>query len=158
MTQTDRASDAAATRGNDAAGIDANGGAPGLYEPEMTARQTAQPSAETSRADVARDSSGATWPPKRADDARDSAMHTTYRGVLISVTATQNERGAWLAQISAAREGQPLALPQAEPPTAEWLTESEALRAGIERGRFLIDRSAPPADSLDPSPNPVPGK
>jgi hypothetical protein len=82
-------------------------------------------------------------------------VHTTYQGVLISVTATQNERGAWLAQISAAREGQPFALPDAEPPTPEWLTESEAFRAGIERGRFLIDRSAPSAASPDPSPNPV---
>jgi hypothetical protein len=112
--------------------------------------------AETVRADVANDSTGAVWPPERADNARDHAMHTTYRGVLISVTATQNERGAWLSHISAAREGQPLSLPHAEPPTPEWLTESEALRAGIERGRFLIDRSAPSAALPDPSPNPVP--
>jgi hypothetical protein len=74
-------------------------------------------------------------------------------GVLITVTARQNERGAWLTDISAALDGQPLTLRTAQPLTPEWLTQAEALRAGVARGRFLVDRSMASADSPNPSGN-----
>lgn len=70
-------------------------------------------------------------------------MHVTHRGVVLTVTAQRNSEGAWLAAISAYVDGKPLDLPHVEPATPEWLTESEALRAGIEHGCYLIDRYVP---------------
>lgn len=152
MTQTDRVSDEVAVHGKDAEGKDANGDSPKNRELETSGRSTAEPS----RADVASDSRIGGGRPEQVDRGRNRSMHTTHRGVLITVIAIQNERGAWLAQISATREGRPLALPHVEPSTPEWLTESEALRAGIEHGRFLVGASVPSSDVPDASPNPVP--
>jgi hypothetical protein len=82
-----------------------------------------------------------------ANDEREPAsndvMHVTHRGVVLTVTAHRNPEGAWLAAISAYVDGRPLDLPHVEPATPEWQTESEALRAGIEHGCYLIDRSVP---------------
>lgn len=70
-------------------------------------------------------------------------MRITYRGVLLSVTAKRNARGAWIPEIAALFEGRPMELSNVQPVTPEWLTEDEALRAGIEHGRYLVDRSVP---------------
>lgn len=71
------------------------------------------------------------------------AMYVTHRGVVLTVTARRNREGAWLAGIAASIDGKRLDLPYVEPVTAEWLTESEALRAGIEHGCYLVDRFVP---------------
>lgn len=79
-----------------------------------------------------------------ANDERESspgdAMHITHRGVVLTVTARKNPESAWVAQILAYVDGKPFDLPHVEPATPEWLTESEALRAGIEHGCYLVDR------------------
>jgi hypothetical protein len=77
------------------------------------------------------------------DPATSGAMRVAHRGVVLTVTAHRNSEGAWLAAISASVDGQPLDLPHVEPATPEWLTESEALRAGIEHGCYLVDRYVP---------------
>jgi hypothetical protein len=77
------------------------------------------------------------------EPAAGDAMHITHRGVVLTVTARRNSEGAWLAAISAYVDGRPLDLPSVEPATPEWLTESEALRAGIEHGCYLVDRYVP---------------
>jgi hypothetical protein len=79
---------------------------------------------------------------ERASTSSD-AMYVTHRGVVITVTARKNREGAWLADIAASLDGKPLDLPHVEPVTAEWLNESEALRAGIEHGCYLVDRFVP---------------
>lgn len=79
----------------------------------------------------------------RRDLASSGAMHVTHRGVVITVIARKNSEGAWLTAISAYIDGKPLDLPHVEPATPEWLTESEALRAGIEHGCYLVDRYPP---------------
>ncbi|SDR51852.1 hypothetical protein SAMN05443245_7039 [Paraburkholderia fungorum] len=79
----------------------------------------------------------------QSERASSGAMHVTHRGVVITVTARKNLEGAWLAAISAYIDGKPLDLPHVEPATPEWLTESEALRAGIEHGCYLVDRYLP---------------
>ncbi|WP_256701908.1 DUF6566 family protein [Burkholderia sp. SRS-W-2-2016] len=78
------------------------------------------------------------------------SVHQTrvaYRGTLIAVTAYQNARHAWIADIALIRDGQQMQLPagiaNAQPITPEWLTEAEALRAGVEHGRYLVDRALP---------------
>jgi hypothetical protein len=71
------------------------------------------------------------------------AMHITHRGVVLTVTARRNSEGSWLAAISAYIDGKPIDLPSVEPATPEWLTESEALRAGIEHGCYLIEQYVP---------------
>lgn len=84
------------------------------------------------------------YPPNQSTDiASNDAMFVTHRGVVLTVTARQNAQGAWLAGIAANVDGKALALPDAEPATAEWLTEAEALRAGVEHGCYLVDRYAP---------------
>jgi len=80
-------------------------------------------------------------------------MHLTHRGVDVTVSARQNPQGAWVDVIVASQAGKPFALPDAQPITPEWLTREEALRAGVERACFLIDRclrdSGPDRDVLD---------
>jgi hypothetical protein len=83
------------------------------------------------------------WPPSQEEPASAHGMRITYRGVLLSVTAKRNARGAWIPEIAALFEGRPMDLPNVQPVTPEWLTEDEALRAGIEHGRYLVDRSLP---------------
>jgi hypothetical protein len=71
----------------------------------------------------------------------DGTMRVTHRGVDIVVSAKQNDRGAWVARIDASVDGKPFALPDAEPVTPEWTTHAEALRDGVERGCYLVERS-----------------
>lgn len=85
----------------------------------------------------------APWPRPQEEPASTHGMRITYRGVLLSVTAKRNARGAWIPEIAALFEGRPMDLPTVQPVTPEWLTEDEALRAGIEHGRYLVDRSLP---------------
>ncbi|MGF6610023.1 hypothetical protein OKW45_004945 [Paraburkholderia sp. WSM4175] len=103
---------------------------------------------------------GRAMPAARAERDSHHAMHDAHRGALITVTAHRNSRGAWIADVSISREGRPLELPanlaNVEPVTPEWLTEAEALRAGIEQGRYLIDRTlSGGAASLSASLGPV---
>ncbi|QXE07182.1 hypothetical protein BJG93_35125 [Paraburkholderia sprentiae WSM5005] len=88
---------------------------------------------------------GRALPAAREERGSQHAMHDVYRGALITVTAHQNARDAWIADVSISRDGRPMDLPaglaNVEPVTPEWLTEAEALRAGIEHGRYLIDRA-----------------
>ncbi|MGF6807179.1 hypothetical protein OKW30_002305 [Paraburkholderia sp. Clong3] len=102
---------------------------------------------------------GRAMPAARAERGSHHAMYDAHRGALITVTAHRNSRGAWIADVSISREGRPLEIPanlaNVEPVTPEWLTEAEALRAGVEQGRYLIDRtlgggSAPLSASLGP--------
>ncbi|MFM0195074.1 hypothetical protein PQQ65_18430 [Paraburkholderia strydomiana] len=72
----------------------------------------------------------------------DGTLRVTHRGVQIVVSAKQNDRGAWVAQIGASVDGKPFALPDVEPVTPEWTTQAEALRDGVERGCYLVDRSS----------------
>ncbi len=80
-------------------------------------------------------------------------MRLTHRGIDVTVSARQNSRGAWVDVIVASQAGKPYALPDVEPINPEWLTRDEALRAGVERGCYLIDRclrdSGPDRDVLD---------
>lgn len=77
--------------------------------------------------------------------ASGQSMRVTYRGAIITVTAHQNAEQAWIADVSITLDGRPMSilpeLQNAEPVTPEWVNESEALRAGVERGRYLIDRT-----------------
>ncbi|MBB5415913.1 hypothetical protein QF000_006872 [Paraburkholderia atlantica] len=88
---------------------------------------------------------GRAMPAGRDERAPLHAMHGAHRGALITVTAHRNSRGAWIADVSISRDGRPMEIPanlaNVEPVTPEWLTEAEALRAGIEQGRYLIDRT-----------------
>src|SRR6185437_14182352 len=63
------------------------------------------------------------WPPSQEEPGSAHGMRITYRGVLLSVTAKRNERGAWIPEIAALFEGRPMDLPNVQPVTPEWLTE-----------------------------------
>ena len=76
------------------------------------------------------------------DTHSDGTMRVTHRGVDLVVSTRQNERGAWVPEIAASRNGAPFALPAVETVTPEWATQAEALRDGVERGCYLVERSS----------------
>ncbi|MBI0331798.1 hypothetical protein I6G79_33200 [Burkholderia plantarii] len=62
-----------------------------------------------------------------------------YRGHEIRVGARRNARGAWVPEIAMYRDGRPVDCPMPEPVGPEWLTAAEAVRDGVERGRYFVD-------------------
>ncbi|WP_176051046.1 DUF6566 family protein [Burkholderia sp. BCC1644] len=71
---------------------------------------------------------------------QDAQIRDPYRGHEIRVWARRNDSGAWRDEVQVFVRGERIEL--AAPPAAgpEWLTENEALLAGVERGRYLIDK------------------
>lgn len=68
----------------------------------------------------------------------DSAV-LDYLGHQVTVTAEQNLRGAWVPKITITVDGRHVSFDIPQDTTPEWLTQHEALRAGIERARYLIE-------------------
>ncbi|WP_244817978.1 DUF6566 family protein [Caballeronia sp. Lep1P3] len=64
----------------------------------------------------------------------------SFAGYDVTVTTEQVETGDWTPLIQAFRDGKPVALPQVETVEPNWATREEALRAGVEQARRLIDR------------------
>ncbi|PNL06436.1 hypothetical protein EFP20_17550 [Burkholderia glumae] len=62
-----------------------------------------------------------------------------YRGHEIQVGARRNARGGWLPEIAMYRDGRPVDCPMPEPGGPQWQTAAEAVRDGLERGRYVID-------------------
>ncbi|KVV38912.1 citramalate synthase [Burkholderia territorii] len=71
---------------------------------------------------------------------QDAQVRDPYRGHEIRVWARRNERGAWSDEVQVYVDGARIELHVPEPVGPEWLTEDEALRAGVERGRYLVDK------------------
>ncbi|KVL15324.1 DUF6566 family protein [Burkholderia cepacia] len=71
---------------------------------------------------------------------QDAQVRDPYRGHEILVWARRDERGAWRDEVQIYVGGARVELIVPEPVGPEWLTEVEALRAGVERGRYLIDK------------------
>lgn len=61
-----------------------------------------------------------------------------FMGHEIRVGATRNARGAWVADVRIYFNDVPVYMPVPELVTPEWLTQEEALRAGIEQGRRIL--------------------
>ena len=132
---------------NDPAGVGARDSrdSPELRDRDTSVDENAAPPADQS----ARASA-----PNEAHDAESSSASdvraggreasVTHRGALIVVRAHRNAEGAWIADLSITRDGQPLdpenQLSNVQPITPEWINEAEALRAGIEHGIYLVDK------------------
>lgn len=58
----------------------------------------------------------------------------------VMVMAQRNAQGAWLPQVQITRDGNPVQFDMPQEATPEWLTADEAVRAGLERARLLIER------------------
>ncbi|MCA8276654.1 hypothetical protein LGN17_29665 [Burkholderia sp. AU30280] len=71
---------------------------------------------------------------------QDAQIRDPYRGHEIRVWARRNDSGTWRGevQVYVGDERRELLVPAADGP--DWMTESEALRAGVERGRYLVDK------------------
>ncbi|WP_116141898.1 DUF6566 family protein [Trinickia diaoshuihuensis] len=75
-----------------------------------------------------------------------------YRGYNVTVSAEQGEREQWLPNIEVTREGQPVELDAPEGTGPYWATRREALQAGLERARYLLDkRDRTPLDLRNPA-------
>lgn len=77
--------------------------------------------------------------------------HLTYRGYQISVTAHQGPLKQWTAQISVSREGASINLDEPESIGPFWSTPQEAVRDGVERARYLLDRRDGVLDGRNPA-------
>jgi hypothetical protein len=69
-----------------------------------------------------------------------AAERLNHRGYDIVARPERNERGNWSASVEVTRDGARVALPEAEPTGPYWQTPQEALRAGVERAQYLLDR------------------
>jgi hypothetical protein len=74
----------------------------------------------------------------------DMAETLQYRGYEIDVMARQNASGAWVPQVGLRCAGAAVDFRPPETTQPEWLTEAEAIRAGIERAHYFIDHATPP--------------
>jgi hypothetical protein len=63
-----------------------------------------------------------------------------YGGYALSASAQQIATGAWVPKIVITKNGAPVDIPEVETVQPEWLTEAEAVRAGIEQARLIVDR------------------
>ncbi|MEJ2767166.1 DUF6566 family protein [Mycetohabitans sp. B46] len=70
----------------------------------------------------------------------DGAVVLDYLGHHVTVTAQRNARGAWVPQVQITHDGTPVQFDMPQEATPEWLTVDEAVRAGLERARLLIER------------------
>jgi hypothetical protein len=67
---------------------------------------------------------------------------TVYRSCVIMLTTMQSERQGWQFQMQLQASDKRVVLPEAGDLTAApWLTEQDALHAGLDRARSLIDQS-----------------
>ncbi|MCA3781802.1 MAG: hypothetical protein IOC39_07225 [Burkholderia sp.] len=71
---------------------------------------------------------------------QDAQIRDPYRGHEIHVWARRNESGAWRDEVQVYVRGARIELVTPAAAGPEWLTENEALLAGVERGRYLIDK------------------
>ncbi|MBN3777196.1 hypothetical protein G3O06_06400 [Burkholderia sp. Ac-20345] len=71
---------------------------------------------------------------------QDAQVRDPYRGHEIRVWAWRNDSGAWRDEVQVYVGGERLELGTPAVAGPDWLTESEALLAGVERGRYLIDK------------------
>jgi hypothetical protein len=68
-----------------------------------------------------------------------------HRGYEVAVQPEQNEFGAWHAKVSVRNASGTIAEFRPETVQPEWLTESEAVRDGLEWGIRFIDRKLAPS-------------
>ena len=67
---------------------------------------------------------------------------TVYRSCVIMLTTMQSEREGWQFQMQLRPAHRCITLPEASDlAPAPWLTEADALHAGLDRARSLIDQS-----------------
>ena len=67
-------------------------------------------------------------------------QHLEYRGYTIAVDAEQGEREQWTPCIDIERDGARVELDAPEPSGSSFATRREALQAGLERARHLLDK------------------
>ncbi|MEM5438611.1 DUF6566 family protein [Paraburkholderia diazotrophica] len=73
-----------------------------------------------------------------------------YHGYTVTVGATSQDGENWLPAIDVERNGQRVDLDAPESAVPFWATRAEALRAGIERARYLLDRRDGLLDDRNP--------
>jgi len=64
----------------------------------------------------------------------------SFGGYDVTVTTEQTQTGDWTPRIQASRDSRAVQLPNVETTGPNWATRDEALRAGVEQARRLIDR------------------
>jgi hypothetical protein len=74
-----------------------------------------------------------------------------YRGYVVTVYTTRNDRDNWRAVIEVERDGHPMQLDEPEDVGPFWETREEAQRAGLERARYLLDRRDGVLDLRNPA-------
>jgi hypothetical protein len=82
----------------------------------------------------------------------DETQRFEYRGYTVTVDAKRGEREQWTPCIDVERGGQAVQLNPPESTGPYWATRREALQAGLERARDLLDkRDGIPLDLRNPA-------
>jgi hypothetical protein len=77
---------------------------------------------------------------KFSEDAGIDEQQLEHRGYHVRVSANRDELGSWKARLDISRNGSRIDIDEPESIGPYWTTRQEAIRAGIERARYLLDR------------------
>jgi hypothetical protein len=91
---------------------------------------------------------------KFSEDERIEEQQLEHRGYLIRVSAHRDELGSFKARLDIQRDGSRVDIDEPESIGPYWTTRQEAIRAGIERARYLLDRRDGLLQERNPARNP----
>jgi len=77
---------------------------------------------------------------KFSEDERIEEQQLEHRGYLVRVIAHRDELGSYKARLDIRRDGSRVDIDEPESIGPYWTTRQEAIRAGVERARYLLDR------------------
>jgi hypothetical protein len=97
---------------------------------------------------------GATTMSKFSEDESVTDQQLEHRGYHVHVSANRDELGSWKARLDISRDGGRLDIDEPESIGPYWTTRQEAIRAGIERARYLLDRRDGLLQERNPARNP----
>ncbi|HEY2022726.1 DUF6566 family protein [Paraburkholderia sp.] len=80
----------------------------------------------------------------------DSAEQYQHGRYTVIADAIQGERGQWRPRIEVSADGEPVTLDAPDSIGPYWATRDEAIRAGLERARYLLDKRDGVIDGRNP--------
>lgn len=75
----------------------------------------------------------------------------TVRGYTVTVDAATDDGENWRSIVRVDKDGEVVSLPDDEVPETFWVHRAEALRAGGERARYLLERRDGLLDARNPA-------
>jgi hypothetical protein len=92
---------------------------------------------------------------KFSEDGSIEEQQLEHRGYQVRVSAHRDELGSFKARLDIHRDGRRVDIDEPESIGPYWTTRQEAVRAGIERARYLLDRRDGLLQERNPARNPA---